>query len=669
LEPESSTRSLARSAASGGAATLTSRLLGVARESVLSGLFGLSHEMDAYRMAFRVPNLLRDLFAEGVMSAAFVPTFTRRLTADGKDSALRLGIGATNALLVATGILVVLGIVFAEPLVRLFVKPEYIAVPGKLELTVWLSRIMMPFLTFIALAAVAMGMLNALHHFFLPALSPALFNVVSIASGLALMPLMIHVGQPPIVAFAIGTVAGGFAQWAVQWPLLRREGFAYRPVLDRHDEGLRRMLLLMGPGTLGLAATQVNLLVSSYLASQYAGGVSALEWAFRLMYLPIGLFGVSVGSATLPAVSRSLTEKDVTGARRTIADGLSLMFMMNIPAANRQGDVRAWTVHRLEHGHDSDGTPALRDRSCRVLGRPHCLAGLLRARREPHAGRGERLHGAPQRDPERGARPNPSRPVRSSTRHVDRGAVQRHGADGAAARPPAPAGGTATGGHGAAHRARDRPDGRRRLGGQPRPRGSPHRIVPRRGRHADCGHRRRALRARGERLRASRPRVQAGARRRPPAGPASAPLKARPLGLHPTVLVLASTHFLVDGFGNALTPLLPVLVPRLNLSLAAVGTLQMCYQLANSVAQLGVGYLAGLVVPFVGMMADRAGIEPTLLLMSGLPVLAAAAAWPLPRGKQVHSVARASEASVNEPADADEPAQGDGVAAADRDRH
>lgn len=141
------------------------------------------------------------------------------------------------------------------------------------------------------------------------------------------------------------------------------------------------------------------------------------------------------------------------------------------------------------------------------------------------------------------------------------------------------------------------------------------------------------------------------------------------MGLHPTVLVLASTHFLVDGFGNALTPLLPVLVPRLNLSLAAVGTLQMCYQLANSVAQLGFGYLAGLVVPFVGMMADRAGIEPTLLLMSGLPVLAAAAAWPLPRGKQVHSVARASEASVNEPADADEPAQGDGVAAADRDRH
>jgi putative peptidoglycan lipid II flippase len=336
LEPEpsrSSSGALARSAASGSAATLASRVLGVVREQVLAGLFGASNEMDAYRIAFRVPNLLRDLFAEGVMSAAFVPTFTRRLTADGRESALRLGVNATNALLLITGALVVLGVIFAEPLVRLFVTDEYAAIPGKVALTVWLSRIMMPFLTFIALAAVAMGMLNSLHYFFIPALSPALFNVVSILSGLALVPVMTRFGQSPITAFAVGTVAGGFAQWAVQWPLLRREGFAYRPTLDRRDEGLRRMLLLMGPGTFGLAATQVNLLVSSYLASRNTGVVSALEWAFRLMYLPIGLFGVSIAAATLPAASRRFTEKDTAGVRTTVADGLSLMFMMNIPAA------------------------------------------------------------------------------------------------------------------------------------------------------------------------------------------------------------------------------------------------------------------------------------------------------------------------------------------------
>ena len=311
---------------------MTSRVLGVVRESVLAHYFGATNEMDAYRIAFRVPNLLRDLFAEGVMSAAFVPTFTARLTAQGKASALRLGCNVTNALILITGVLVVLGIVLAEPLVRLFVTPEYVAVSGKLDLTVFLSRIMMPFLTFIALAATAMGMLNALHHFFVPALSPALFNVVSIVSALALYPLMPRLGLPPIAAFAIGTVAGGLAQWAVQWPLLHGEGFRYRPLLDRHDEGLKRTLLLMGPGTLGLAATQVNLLVASYLASKETGVVSSLEWAFRLMYLPIGLFGVSIAAVTLPAVSRQYSEKNLEGVRTTVSDGLSLMFMLNVPA-------------------------------------------------------------------------------------------------------------------------------------------------------------------------------------------------------------------------------------------------------------------------------------------------------------------------------------------------
>jgi putative peptidoglycan lipid II flippase len=311
---------------------MASRVLGVAREVMLASIFGRTDEMDAYRFAFRVPNLLRDLFAEGAMSAAFVPTFTKRLTADGKASALRLGLSITNALLLITGIVVLLGIVFARPIVALLVEPDYMTVPGKFELTVQLSRIMMPFLTFIALAATAMGMLNALHYFFLPALSPALFNVVSISATLALLPLMPRVGLHPIASIAIGTLIGGFAQWAVQWPLLRREGFRYRPVLDHHDEGLRRMLLMMGPGTLGLAATQVNLLVSSYLASEATGVISSLEWAFRLMYLPIGLFGVSIASATLPAVSRHSTAEDLGSVRTTVADGLSLMFTLNVPA-------------------------------------------------------------------------------------------------------------------------------------------------------------------------------------------------------------------------------------------------------------------------------------------------------------------------------------------------
>jgi putative peptidoglycan lipid II flippase len=331
-EAAASTGALARRATSASIATMASRILGVVREMVLATLFGPSNAMDAYRIAFRIPNMLRDLFAEGVMSAAFVPTFTRRLTIDGKASALRLGLVATNALAVITGTLVILGIVFAEPLVRLIVSADYAATPHQIDLTVFLSRIMMPYLTFIAVAATAMGMLNALHHFFLPALSPAMFNVVSLASMLLLVPVMPALGLPEVTAIAIGTVAGGFAQWAMQLPLLRREGLHYRAVVDWHDEGLRRMLLLMGPGTVGLAATQINLLVSSYLASSATGVVSTLEWAFRVMYLPIGLFGVSIAAATLPAVARQHAQQNGPAVRATIADGLCLMLMLNIPA-------------------------------------------------------------------------------------------------------------------------------------------------------------------------------------------------------------------------------------------------------------------------------------------------------------------------------------------------
>jgi putative peptidoglycan lipid II flippase len=331
-EPASSTRTIARRATSASIATMASRILGVVREIVLASLFGPSDAMDAYRLAFRIPNMLRDLFAEGVMSAAFVPIFTRRLTLDGKPSAIRLGLVATNALAVITGTLVLLAIIFAEPLVRLFVSADYAAIPGQVDLTAFLSRIMMPYLTFIAVAATAMGMLNALHHFFLPALSPAMFNVVSIVSTIALVPVMRALGLPEVTAIAIGTVAGGFAQWAMQLPLLHREGLRYRPILDWNDAGLRRMLLMMGPGTIGLAATQINLLVASYLASSETGVVSTLEWAFRIMYLPIGLFGVSIAAATLPAVSRQHAEQNAPAVRRTVADGLSLMLMLNIPA-------------------------------------------------------------------------------------------------------------------------------------------------------------------------------------------------------------------------------------------------------------------------------------------------------------------------------------------------
>ncbi|MEQ1575718.1 MAG: lipid II flippase MurJ, partial [Vicinamibacterales bacterium] len=176
---------------------MTSRILGLVRDQVLASMFGAGNAMDAFNVAFRIPNLVRDLFAEGAMSAAFVPTFTRHLTTSGKDAAWRLGNHVINALLVITGGLVVLGIVFAEPLVTAFAG-DYADVPGKLALTVLLTRIMLPFLTFVALAAALMGMLNSLHQFFIPALSPATFNVATIICAFVLVPVMPWLGLPAI---------------------------------------------------------------------------------------------------------------------------------------------------------------------------------------------------------------------------------------------------------------------------------------------------------------------------------------------------------------------------------------------------------------------------------------------------------------------------------------
>jgi putative peptidoglycan lipid II flippase len=311
---------------------MTSRVLGLVREQVLAFMFGAGNEMDAFNVAFRIPNLFRDLFAEGAMSAALVPTFTRHLTLGGKPAAWRTGNQAINALLAVTLALVVAGIVFARPLVLLFAG-DYALVPGKLELTVSLTRTLFPFLTLVALAAACMGMLNSLNRFLVPALAPATFNVATIACALALVPVMPRLHLPRITAIAIGALLGGLCQIAVQWPVLRRQGFRYRPILDFRDEGLREILVLMGPGLMGLAAVQINLFVNTVLATgQGTGAVSWLNYAFRLMYMPIGLFGVSVATAALPALSQHAARGEIDGLRETVSRGLRMMLMLNVPA-------------------------------------------------------------------------------------------------------------------------------------------------------------------------------------------------------------------------------------------------------------------------------------------------------------------------------------------------
>ncbi len=325
---------LAKSAGLIGAATMASRLLGVGREMVLAAVFGASASpaMDAFNVAFRVPNLLRDLFAEGAMTAAFVPTFTRTLSSRNKAEAWRLGSMVMNALILVTSVLALLGIFFAPEITGAY-APAFAAVPGKLELTTDLTRIMLPFLTMLAVAAAMMGMLNSLGRFFIPSLSPAMFNVASIFSALVLVPAMPYFGLQPIVGLAIGTLLGGLGQILLQWPALRREGFRYQPLISFRDPVVLEILRLMGPATIGLAAVQMNVFVNTYLATwQEQGAVTWLQYAFRLMYLPIGIFGVSIATASLPDISRQAMTEDVRSVRGSVSRGLRMMLMLNVPA-------------------------------------------------------------------------------------------------------------------------------------------------------------------------------------------------------------------------------------------------------------------------------------------------------------------------------------------------
>lgn len=322
---------LARSAGVMTMATLLSRVLGVARDIVLTAAFGATSAMDAFNVATRIPNLVRDLFAEGAMSAAFVPTFTRHLKEKGEASAWRLGSNVINALAVVTGILVVLGIVFAYPLADFYTNDTRFA--GNLPLTATLTRWTLPFLTMVAIAVAQAGMLNSLRQFFIPAVSPAMYNVAIILSALVLVPFAPALGIEPITAIAIGSLLGGLLQIIAQWPALRAAGYRYQPILDFKDPGLRQVLLLMGPGTIGVAAAQINLAVNTWLAtSQPEGSVTVLNYAFRLMYLPIGLFGVSVATAAIPELAREALVKGFDDMRRTISSSLRMMLVLSVPS-------------------------------------------------------------------------------------------------------------------------------------------------------------------------------------------------------------------------------------------------------------------------------------------------------------------------------------------------
>jgi putative peptidoglycan lipid II flippase len=315
-------------------------VLGVVRDVVLARYFGAGNVMDAFNIATRIPALLRELFAEGAMSSALVPIFLRRSATGEPGAGWRLASIVLNALLATTVAAVVLGVVFADQLTRLYAgsyagEPAGVAgFDDKLALTITLTRIAMPFLALMALAAVMSAMLNAVGRFFIPAFSPAAYNIVLTLSAIGSAELGRHLGFEPILGLAAGFVFGGLAQVLIHWPALRHAGYRHRWVLDPADRGLREVLTMMGTGTVGQAAAQVNILVNLWLATgEGAGAVSWLTYASRVAYVPIGIFGVSLATAALPEVARHAAVRATDEVRRTVLRSLRLGLMLAVPAS------------------------------------------------------------------------------------------------------------------------------------------------------------------------------------------------------------------------------------------------------------------------------------------------------------------------------------------------
>jgi putative peptidoglycan lipid II flippase len=329
-----------RSAGIVSAAVFLSRVTGLVREMVMARLFGAGAVYDAFLLGFRIPNLARDLFAEGALSAAFVPTFTEYLATKGKAEAARLSNLVATAVILSVGSFCLLGVFFSPELVKLL-APGFAMVPGKFELAVTMTRIMFPFLLLVALAAQAMGVLNASNQFGVPAMASTFFNLGSVGFGLALgFWAGPRLGISHIEGMAYGVVLGGALQLFYQAPSLHHRGFMFRPQIDWSHPGLRHIIRMMGPAILGSAAVQINVMVNTNLASGIAdpvrgvdGPVSWLGYAFRFMQLPLGLFGVAIASAMLPSIARSAAPERLDEFRQTLSRSLGTVFLLTVPSS------------------------------------------------------------------------------------------------------------------------------------------------------------------------------------------------------------------------------------------------------------------------------------------------------------------------------------------------
>ncbi len=324
-------------------AVMSSRVLGLIREMVLNGLFGGPKRAlgDALTTAFALPNMLRDLFAEGALSTAFITVFSQTMKTEGDAAAWRLARKVMTLALVFMSILSVAGVLLA-PVIVPAISPGWVEKnPDKVALAVQLAEIMYPFILLVSLAALVMGILNARKVFGIPAMASTFFNIFSILSGAALgWWFDPSFGKNSLYGFAIGVLVGGLAQLVMQVPALLRSGYRFGLDFQWRDPGVRKVLQLMGPAVISGSVIQVNVLLNVFYASFISAPDGSpdgpriwLNAAFRLIQLPLGVFGVVIGTVMLPAMARLGTEGIITAFKDTLARGLKLVFLMTLPSA------------------------------------------------------------------------------------------------------------------------------------------------------------------------------------------------------------------------------------------------------------------------------------------------------------------------------------------------
>jgi putative peptidoglycan lipid II flippase len=309
--------------------TLLSRITGLARESLKAAAFGAGLQMDAFEAAFRLPNILRRLFAEGAFSQAFVPIFAEYRRQRGLD-ATRALVGRVGTLLAVVLLLLSIVGVLAAPWLVYVLAGGFAQTPGKVELTASMIRIVFPYILFVSLVSLAGGVLNVYRRFAVPAFTPVLLNLSIIGAAIFLAPYC----DPPIVALAWGVAIGGVLQLALQLRPLAKIGMLAAPRFDWRDVGVRRVLAAMGPAVIGVSAAQISALINTQLASTLGDGrISWITYADRLMEFPSALLGVALGTVLLPSLAKFHADENPDQYTSLLDWGLRLAFMLALPAA------------------------------------------------------------------------------------------------------------------------------------------------------------------------------------------------------------------------------------------------------------------------------------------------------------------------------------------------